>query len=89
MKTHILVATGGSDTANNAIDLAADLVAKFDVPLTADDDPADGILDMAEKVGAGMIVIGHRGLGRVRSLLAGSVAKKVNNKARCTVVTVR
>ncbi|HAW46067.1 MAG TPA: universal stress protein [Roseovarius sp.] len=176
MKTHILVATDGSDTANKAIDLAAELAAKFDVPLTvghvlqfgrpsrelarmaevehivesvqktqqvdfnilsgagggdlfatsrpssdmvrvitlmgeeivnraadraraagakqvdtltADDDPADGILDMAEKAGADMIVMGHRGLGRVRSLLAGSVAQKVNNHAECTVVTVR
>lgn len=176
MKTHIFVATDGSDTANKAIDLAAELAATFDVPLTighvlqfgrpsrefarmaevehlvdtvqtaqkvdfnilsgsgggdifstsrpssdvvrmitlmgdeivrraadrakaagagqvdtltADDDPADGILDMAEKAGADMIVVGHRGLGRIRTLLAGSVAQKVNNNAPCTVVTVR
>ena len=176
MKTHILVATDGSDTANKAIDLAAELAAAFDVPLTighvlqfgrpskelarmaevehivdtvqknqtvdynilsgsgggdlfvgsrpssdvvrvitligdeiltrgadrargmgakkvdtktTDDDPADGILEMAEKVGADMIVMGHRGLGRIRTLLAGSVAQKVNNNASCTVVTVR
>jgi nucleotide-binding universal stress UspA family protein len=173
---HILVATDGSDTAQKAITLAAELAAKFDVPLTvghvlqygrlademarmaevehivdavkgdrnADfaflnrsggglinagtgpsqqtmraisligeeivkraaehardlgaktvgtrvvmDDPADGILDMAEEAGADMIVLGHRGLGRVRALLAGSVAQKVNHNAECTVVTVR
>lgn len=161
MKTHILVATDGSKTAGKAVDLAAELAAKFDVPLTighvmqfgrpsrelarmaevehivesvqknqtvdfnilsgsgggdlfatsrpssdvvrtitligdeilrraadrarqlgagavdtltADDDPADGILDMAEQAGADMIVLGHRGLGRIRTLLAGSVA---------------
>lgn len=176
MKTHILVATDGSDTANKAIDLAAEFAATFDVPLTighvlqfgrpakelvrmaevehimdtvqkgqtvdfnilsgsgggdlfapsrpssdvvrmitligdeilsrgvdrarqagaktvdtrtADDDPADGILEMAEEVGADMIVMGHRGLGRIRTLLVGSVAQKVNNAAPCTVVTVR
>ena len=147
MKTHILVATDGSDTANKAIDLAAELAAKFDVPLTvghvlqfgrpsrelarmaevehivesvqktqqvdfnilsgagggdlfATSRPSsdmvrvitlmgDEIVNMAEKAGADMIVMGHRGLGRVRSLLAGSVAQKVNNHAECTVVTVR
>ena len=176
MKTHILVATDGSDTANKAIDLAAELAAAFEVPLsighvlqfgrpsqefarmaqiehivesvqqahqvdfnllsgsgggdlfapsrpgsdtvraitlvgdeilsraatratelgakevdtlTADDDPADGILDMADTAQADMIVLGHRGLGRIQTLLTGSVAQKVNNNATCTVVTVR
>ena len=31
---HILVATDGSDTAQKAVTLAAELAAKFDVPLT-------------------------------------------------------
>jgi len=34
MIKHILVATDGSDTAGRAVDLAADLAAKLDVPLT-------------------------------------------------------
>lgn len=175
MKKHIFVATDGSDSAMKAIDLAAELAAKFDVPLTvghvnqfgrpseelarmadvehitehvskassidfqilagargdlftdnrpssdivrvvtligdeilqravdrardlgvtqvgktsSDGDPADAILDMAEKAGADMIVIGHRGLGRLKTMLMGSVAYKVNQHAECTVVTVR
>lgn len=176
MKKHILVATDGSDTALKAVRLAAELAAKFGVPLTiahvlqfgrlseemarmaevehivstvkgitksdiafldrsgagllssapgpsadtmraitligeeilkraADsarelgasdvdtqmviDDPADGILRIAEDIGADMIVVGHRGLGFVRSILTGSVAQKVNHHADCTVVTVR
>ena len=36
-----------------------------------------------------MIVVGHRGLGRIRTLLLGSVAQKVSQHANCTVVTVR
>ena len=36
-----------------------------------------------------MIVLGHRGLGRVRTLLLGSVAQKVVQQAECTVVSVR
>lgn len=175
MKTHILVATDGSETADKAIDLAAELGAKFDVPVTIghilhfgrppeelarmarvehlvetvrdksgvdfpnvpdnllkffDDsrpgenavrivtligdeilkrgadranelgarqvstrsgqgDTADSILDMAEDVGADMIVIGHRGLGRVRRMMMGSIAQKVVQQADCTVVSVR
>lgn len=172
MKQHILVATDGSDTAMQAIDLAAEIAGKFDVPLTighvlqfgrpskelarmadvehiadsvkktanvdfellggdlfassrpasdtvrmvtligdeilrraterakaagagkvdtttSNDDPADGILDMAREAGADMIVVGHRGLGRLQTLLMGSVAHKVSQNAECTVVTVR
>lgn len=52
-------------------------------------DPADKILDMAEEAGADMIVIGHRGLGRLKTALLGSVAYKVTQNATCSVLTVR
>ncbi|WP_397544177.1 universal stress protein [Roseovarius salis] len=176
MKQHIFVATDGSDTALKAIDLAAEIAANFDVPLTIghvmqfgrpskelarmadvehivdsvkkssdvdfellsgsgggdlfassrpssdtvrmitlmgdeivrravdrakeagvtkvdtltrNEDPAEGILEMADEAGADMIVVGHRGLGRLKTLLMGSVAHKVNQHAECTVMTVR
>jgi len=176
MKNHILVATDGSDTAMNAVVIAAEIAGKFDVPLTighvlqfgrpsaelrrmadvehivesvkrtsdidfeimsgsgggdlfassrpssdtvravtligdeilrravsraeeagatkvttatTNDDPADGVLDLAREAGADMIIIGHRGLGRIRTLLMGSVAQKVNQHAECSVLTVR
>jgi nucleotide-binding universal stress UspA family protein len=175
MKTHIFVATDGSDTADKAVDLAADLAARYDLALTighvlhfgrppeelqrmarvehlvetvrdrsgvdfpnvpdtmlslfadtrpaedtvrlvtlvgdeilrraaeqaanmgasrietvtAQGDTADAILDMAKEAGADMIVIGHRGLGRLKRAWLGSVAQKVLNSAECTVVAVR
>lgn len=175
MKTHILVATDGSDTAMRAVELASEIAAKFEVPLTVAhamhfgrppeelarmaevehlvegakarapvdfpdvpdtmiglfrdtrpgdesmrlvtmigdelmeraaerakelgvksvstrsvvDDPAEGILHVAKDVGAEMIVIGHRGLGRLKRAVLGSVAQKVLNHADCTVVSVR
>ncbi len=175
MKKHIFVATDGSDNAMAAVDFAAEIAAKFDVPLTighvlqlgrpseelarmanvehivqsvdastksdfgvlsgtggdlfassrptgdlmravtligdemlkrattraqelgadrvdvktARGDAADAILDMADSVGADMIVVGHRGLGRVRTMLLGSVAHKVSQHAICTVTVVR
>jgi len=175
MKKHIFIATDGSDTAGKAVDLGAELAAKFDVPLTighvlhfgrpaeemvrmanaehlveqartrsgldipnvpdtmlglfkdsrpgdesvrlvtligdqilqrasdrakelgagkvatnsSQGDTADAILDMAKEAGADMIMTGHRGLGRVKSMLLGSVAQKVAQQADCTVVSVR
>ncbi|MEI4232462.1 universal stress protein [Roseovarius sp. D22-M7] len=172
---HVFVATDGSDTAMKAIDMAAEMAAKFDVPLTVghvlqfarpsaelarmaeiehlaqsasqkstvdfrvltghsgdlfsdtrpsgdvvtaitaigdeivhradararelgvrevdtmteQGDPADAILDMATSAGADVIVVGHRGLGRLKSLLLGSVAQKVLQHADCTVISVR
>lgn len=51
-------------------------------------DYADEIVDIAEEEGADMIVIGRRGLGRVRETLLGSVSQKVLHNAPCTVVIV-
>lgn len=79
----------GDEILSRAADRARDLGAKTVDTKTTNDDPADGIIDMANEVGADMIVVGHRGLGRIKSLLLGSVAHKVNQHAECTVVTVR
>ncbi|MFX0541455.1 universal stress protein [Roseovarius sp. S4756] len=79
----------GEELVKRAADRARDIGASKVDTRTVDDDPANGVLEMAKDVGADMIVIGHRGLGRVRSLLVGSVAHKVNSHATCTVVTVR
>lgn len=175
MTKHILVATDGSDTAMRAVDLASEIAAKFEVPLTvahaihsgrppeelarmaevehlvetaksrepvdfpdvpdtmiglfrdtrpgedslrlvtlvgdalmeraadrarelgvktvdtrsAVDDPAEAILSIAGDVDADMIVLGHRGLGRLKRVVVGSVAQKVLSQAECTVVSVR
>ncbi|WP_135500933.1 universal stress protein [Roseovarius aestuariivivens] len=175
MTTHVFVATDGSETANKAVDMAADVAAKFGVPLTighvlqygraseelarmadvehlvehvtrkagfdfanvpdtmlglfeetrpgndsvrvitligeetlaraadrakareaervttvsSEGDAADAILDMAADAGADIVVVGHRGLGRLKTALLGSVAHKVVQQAACTVVSVR
>jgi nucleotide-binding universal stress UspA family protein len=56
---------------------------------TTSGDAADGILDMAQEAGADLVVVGHRGLGRVQSLLMGSVAHKVAQHADCAVLVCR
>lgn len=47
------------------------------------------IVDLAEDVGAGLIVVGSRGLGGMRRVLMGSVSDSVVRHAHCPVLVVR
>ena len=49
-------------------------------------DPADAILDCAERNAADIIIMGHDQQGLVESLFKGSVANEVQNKAKCPVL---
>jgi len=49
----------------------------------------DEILDLAQEIGAGLILTGSRGLGPVKRLLLGSVAEGVVHHARCPVLVAR
>jgi nucleotide-binding universal stress UspA family protein len=57
--------------------------------VVADGDPAQQVLDHADKQDANLIVMGSRGLGDLKGLLMGSVSHKVSHLARCTCVTVK
>ena len=50
---------------------------------------ADQIVQVAEEVGAGLIVMGSRGRGGVRRALLGSVSDSVVRHAHCPVLVVR
>ena len=50
--------------------------------------PAAAILDTAEEVGADMIIVGNRGLGRTRRFLLGSVSARVANRAETSFMVV-
>jgi nucleotide-binding universal stress UspA family protein len=47
------------------------------------------IVDLAQSIGAGMIVMGSRGRGRIRRALMGSVSESVVRHAHCPVTIVR
>ena len=51
--------------------------------------PARAILEQAEDFGAGMVVLGSRGLSPLGGLLLGSVAHKVLQLSTCPVLVVR
>lgn len=52
-------------------------------------DPAEVILEAAERQGADLIVVGNKGVGGARRFLLGSVPTKVVNHAGCGVLVVR
>jgi nucleotide-binding universal stress UspA family protein len=47
------------------------------------------IVDLAQEIGAGLIVMGSRGLGGIRRALMGSVSDSVVRHAHCPVMVVR
>ena len=50
---------------------------------------AEEIVGLADELEAGLIVVGSRGLGRIRRTLAGSVSESVFRHAHCPVMVVR
>ena len=51
--------------------------------------PDEQIVALAEEIGAGLIVMGSRGLGGIRRALMGSVSDSVVRHAHCPVLIVR
>lgn len=52
-------------------------------------DCAQTVLDTATEIKASLIVVGSRGLGRVKRMVLGSVSKKIAQDAHCSVLVVR
>jgi nucleotide-binding universal stress UspA family protein len=51
-------------------------------------DPADAIIDLAERVGAGLILIGNRGIGSAKRFVLGNVPSKVVHHSPCSTYVV-
>jgi nucleotide-binding universal stress UspA family protein len=52
-------------------------------------DPALEIVAEAKDAGFDVVVVGHRGLGRVEELFLGNISEKVAHSAPCPVIIVR
>jgi len=51
-------------------------------------DPAEAILDVAQEVGAGVIVVGNKGIRSAKRFLLGNVPSKVVHHAPCSTYVV-
>ena len=58
-------------------------------PYPREGDPADAILDVAEEIGADLMVVGNKGMTGAKRFLLGSVPNKVSHHAPCSVYIVR
>jgi len=84
-----LEALGGrmQELAKEAAETAKKLQPSIEVEAAAvAGQPADVLLERA--AGAGLIVVGRRGLGGFKTLLLGSVSQQVVHHATCPVVVV-
>jgi nucleotide-binding universal stress UspA family protein len=52
-------------------------------------DPASEIVAAATEGNFDVVVVGHRGLGKVKGMFLGSISEKVTRSLTCTVVLVR
>jgi nucleotide-binding universal stress UspA family protein len=51
--------------------------------------PAEEIIFLAERLQADLVVVGRRGVGRIKRLITGSVSEGVVHRASCPVLVVR
>jgi nucleotide-binding universal stress UspA family protein len=79
------------DQVEGILSQAAAAVRLAGVPVTTHavrEDPADALIEVADKVGATMIVVGSKGMHGARRLALGNVPNKVSHHARCNVLIV-
>ena len=83
---------GPREEATFALDSAVGAATAAGIEVTPhamDGDPADAILDVAEKVGADLIVVGNKGMTGARRSLPGSVPNKVSHHSPCSVIIAK
>jgi nucleotide-binding universal stress UspA family protein len=71
---------------------AADMAREAGVEVNTharEGDPADAILDVAEELNAGLVIIGNKGMTGAKRFLLGSVPDKISHHAPCSVLIVR
>ena len=56
--------------------------------LLAIDDPANALLDTAERVNADLLVVGNKGMSGVKRFVLGSVPNKVSHHCGCSLLIV-
>ena len=88
----VAYAVGPREDVNVTLDGAIGLAKQHGVEATSyprEGDPADAILDVAEEIGADLVVVGNKGMTGAKRFLLGSVPNKVSHHAPCSVYIVR
>ncbi len=84
--------TGPHQEVNLILDRAAGEAEKAGVETNThprEGEPADVLIEVAEKTGADVIVVGNKGMSGTSRFLLGSVPNKVSHHAPCDVYIVR
>ena len=88
----VAYAVGPREDVNTMLEAAAGTAKGEGVEVTTharEGEPADAILDVAEELGADLIVVGNKGMTGARRFLLGSVPNKISHHAPCGVYIVR
>jgi nucleotide-binding universal stress UspA family protein len=88
----IQFAVGPREDVNTTLESAAGMTKQEGVEAETyprEGDPADAILDVAEEIGADLIVVGNKGMTGAKRFLLGSVPNKVSHHAPCSVMIVQ
>ena len=88
----VAYAVGPREDVNVTLDGAIGMAKQEGVdatPYPREGDPADAILDVAEEIGADLIVVGNKGMTGAKRFLLGSVPNKVSHHAPCSVLIIR
>lgn len=80
---------GARELLDNEVDSARSEGAEVVNAYLRRDHPVDAILDLAEELEVGMIVMGSRGRAPLERLVMGSVSEGVVHHARCPVLVMR
>jgi len=76
----------------SSLDAAADIARSAGVEVAmhaCQGDPADAILDVAERENADLVIVGNKGMTGAKRFLLGSVPNKISHHAPCSVLIVR
>jgi nucleotide-binding universal stress UspA family protein len=88
----VAYAVGPREDVNTILDGASGDAKQAGVEVAThprEGEAADAILDVAEQVGADLIVVGNKGMTGARRFLLGSVPNKISHHAPCGVFIVR
>ena len=85
---HSLLIEDANNISKSTLEMIKESGVNYDLEV-AIGDPATEILKIREKVNAGLIIVGSRGLGSLSGVVLGSVSQKIAHHAHCPVMIVK